>query len=149
MAIHFYHPFTFARRDDSDISALRKNSILEKRQEGTDKSVSVWYRPAKNMPLHDLHGVVSLNAAMTFSEVWKKQLERSPDCKMVEVMGVNKKAYKRLLHWIDLCIDEGNDVKFPDVSRIRPKPTRFMCMAAPHSFQCPSHSNGSLVNSKA
>lgn len=99
---------------------MLNNSILEKRQEGTDRSIEIWYRPAFDEPVKQLVKDFSRNAAMVFSEVWKRQLERSPDSKVLMLKGANTKPYERILNWINMCIDEGNDVKFPDVSQIRP-----------------------------
>lgn len=53
---------------------------------------------------------------MVFSEVWKKQLESGSNALVIK--GTNTEPYKRIINWINLCIDEGNDVKFPDVSPI-------------------------------
>lgn len=51
---------------------------------------------------------------MTFSPVWKKELEANPSSLVLR--GPHLGVYKLILDWINLCIAEGNDVKFPDVS---------------------------------
>jgi hypothetical protein len=97
---------------------LSNNSVLEKRQDGTDKSISIWYRPAFDKALVEIVGSFSRSAAMVFSEVWRKQLESGSNVLVIE--GTNTEPYKRIVNWINMCIDEGNDVKFPDVSPVRP-----------------------------
>lgn len=88
-------------------------AVLEKRQDGTDKSISIWYRPAFDKALVEVVGSFSRSAAMVFSEVWKKQLESG--CNVLVIEGTNTEPYKRIVNWINMCIDEGNDVKFPDI----------------------------------
>lgn len=53
-------------------------------------------------------------ALSIFSPVWKKKLDANPEYLVVD--GKHLEVYKMILDWIKLCIDEGNDVKFPDVS---------------------------------
>lgn len=52
-------------------------------------------------------------AAAVFSEVWSKQLNGSAGALIIEDDYVE--PYKRILEWINLCVDEGNDIKFPEV----------------------------------
>lgn len=59
----------------------------------------------------------SRSAAIVFSNVWKKQLESNPS--LLVLKGSNMEPYKRILDWINMCIEEGNDIRFPDVSRNR------------------------------
>lgn len=101
--------------------AFSYNSILDQRTEGNDKLVPVWYRPAFDQPLKSLEKSVSRNAAMLFSEVWEKQLQSSPN--VLVLKGTNMEPYKLILGWINMCIEEGNDVKFPDVSLIKSRLT--------------------------
>lgn len=69
------------------------------------------------MPLNENF---SGNAAMLFSEVWKKQLDKEQ--KNGGIYGaliledIDVESCKRILNWINLCVDEGNDIKFPEVS---------------------------------
>lgn len=60
------------------------------------------------------------NAAMLFSEVWKKKLDKGSKNGGIHdalILGdIDIKSCKRILTWINLCVDEGNDIKFPDVS---------------------------------
>lgn len=56
----------------------------------------------------------SRTALATFSPVWKKKLDANPEFLVLE--GPYLHIYKLILDWIKLCIEEGNDVKFPDVS---------------------------------
>lgn len=104
-------------RGVSDMCAFSYNSILDQRTEGNDKLVPVWYRPAFDQPLKSLEKSVSRNAAMLFSEVWEKQLQSSPN--VLVLKGTNMEPYKLILDWVNMCIEEGNDVKFPDVSSIK------------------------------
>ncbi|ROW07243.1 hypothetical protein VMCG_03820 [Cytospora schulzeri] len=95
---------------------LRKKdieAILEKRQDGTDRLISIWYRPSHNEPLAQLVTGFSRSAAMVFSVVWKKQLESGSN--VLVLKGSNMEPYKRILDWINICVDAGNDVKFPDI----------------------------------
>ncbi|ROW15610.1 hypothetical protein VPNG_02204 [Cytospora leucostoma] len=90
------------------------NAIQVERVDGNEKLVPVWYRPAFDQPLKSLEKSVSRNAAMLFSEVWEKQLQSSPN--VLVLKGTNMEPYKLILVWIDMCIEEGNDVKFPDIN---------------------------------
>lgn len=56
----------------------------------------------------------SRTALATFSPQWKKQLDLHPEYCVAE--GPYRGVFKLILDWIKLCIEEGNDVKFPDVS---------------------------------
>lgn len=56
----------------------------------------------------------SRTALATFSPIWKKKLDANPEFLVLD--GPYLAIYKLILDWIKLCIDEGNDVKFPEVS---------------------------------
>lgn len=56
----------------------------------------------------------SRGAAVVFSEVWSKQLGVSTGALIIEDDYLE--PYKRILEWINLCVEEGNDIKFPEVS---------------------------------
>ncbi|KUI72282.1 hypothetical protein VM1G_07742 [Cytospora mali] len=88
-------------------------AIVEKRDDGKDKLIQIWYRPAFNMPLVPLVTAFSRNAAMVFSEVWKKELESGSS--LLVLKGTNMEPYKLILDWINMCVEEGNDIKFPEI----------------------------------
>lgn len=58
----------------------------------------------------------SRTALATFSPVWKKKLDANPEFLVLDGRYLN--VYKLLLDWIKLCIEEGNDVKFPDIEEL-------------------------------
>lgn len=63
---------------------------------------------------------------MVFSEVWKKEIERSGSAAhlIIEEISGSMVPYDLILDWIELCIDEGNDIKFPEASAL---PYRSWC----------------------
>lgn len=77
----------------------------------------------------------SRTALATFSPVWKKKLDANPEFLVLD--GPYLAFYKLILDWIKLCIEEGNDVKFPDVSSLTQEPT---LLPSPECIQVrPSH----------
>lgn len=58
------------------------------------------------------------DAATVFSTLWKKQIDQdgSKHAALILEDVVDTSPYERILDWINLCVDEGNDIKFPDVS---------------------------------
>lgn len=79
----------------------------------------------------------SRTALATFSPVWKKKLDINPEFLVLD--GPYLGVYKLILDWIKLCIEEGNDVKFPDVSFLTQEPT---LLHSPARTQVPSsHEN--------
>lgn len=113
---------------DQSLSFLQPNSLQTDRQNEKEKFISIWVRGpstrnGKPGPLIELIPKFPRGAAKVFSEVWKKQLEGSGSSLIIEssyVHGVYTDPLKRILEWIELCIEEGNDVKFPEVSTNAP-----------------------------
>lgn len=73
----------------------------------------------------------SRTALATFSPVWKKKLDINPEFLVLD--GPYLGVYKLILDWIKLCIEEGNDVKFPDVSFLPQEPA---LLHFPSAFKC-------------
>lgn len=60
----------------------------------------------------------SREAAVVFSENWRKQLDGSCAALIIDLESIGpgfKEPLKRILEWINMCVDEGNDIKFPEV----------------------------------
>lgn len=87
--------------------------MQEDRRNETEKFISIWHREEKHDPLRELMPKFPRKAAIAFSEVWRKQLDNGASVLIIE--DCDMAPYKRILDWINLCIDEGNDVKFPEV----------------------------------
>lgn len=102
------------------IISVPHNRLKTDRLEGKEKFISIWTHAGKGQPLKMVLDNFPVGAAMAFSEVWKTQLEK--DAKngnsnaALYIDGVDIDVCKRILAWINLCIDEGNDIKFPEVS---------------------------------
>ncbi|KAF3762991.1 hypothetical protein M406DRAFT_331564 [Cryphonectria parasitica EP155] len=85
------------------------------RENGEEKFISIWQRSGKNEPLQSFVDKFPRNAAMAFSEVWKRELENEGSFAALVIDDENLDPYKRLLDWINQCVDEGNDIKFPEI----------------------------------
>lgn len=92
--------------------------LQEDRLEEKEKFISIWTRKGKNQPLIPFKTKFPRDAAMVFSALWKKQIDRdgSKHTALILDSVVDTAPYERILDWINLCVDEGNDIKFPDVS---------------------------------
>lgn len=88
--------------------------LRDKHLVGDDKQIPIWQRADHKAPLTPFVDAFSRAALAMFSPVWKKKLDANPEYLVVD--GQYLSVYKLILDWIKLCIDEGNDVKFPDVS---------------------------------
>ncbi|KAJ4387816.1 hypothetical protein N0V93_008419 [Gnomoniopsis smithogilvyi] len=96
---------------------IRKKDIEQlqnDREDEKEKFISVWQRAGKNQPLIEFMPKFSRGAAAVFSDVWNKQLAGNAGALIIEDDYVE--PYKRILEWIDLCVEEGNDVKFPEIA---------------------------------
>lgn len=102
------HPSYFRHRLQTD------------RQDGSEKFISIWIRLNKNAGLVEFVPKFPRAAAAVFSEVWKKALDGSGGALIVEG-NLDREALKRILDWINLCVDEGNDIKFPEVRPSQPR----------------------------
>ncbi|POS73242.1 hypothetical protein DHEL01_v208368 [Diaporthe helianthi] len=94
--------------------------IRDKHLVGDDKLIPVWQRADRSAPLTPFVDAFSRAALATFSPVWKKKLDANPEFLVVD--GKHLGVYKLVLDWIKLCIDEGNDIKFPDIEEIETDP---------------------------
>lgn len=95
--------------------------LKEDRLDGKEKFVTIFKRTGKNRPLEVYREKFSRKALAVFSESFKKQLDKSGAALLViSEAGGNMLPYDLILNWIDLCIDEGNDIKFPEVSAAVP-----------------------------
>lgn len=94
-----------------------RNRLRDKHQSGEDKLIPIWQKTGRKDPLTPFVDAFSRTALATFSPVWKKKLDTNPEFLVLD--GPYLGVYKLILDWIKLCIDEGNDVKFPDVSSPR------------------------------
>ncbi|KAJ4414805.1 hypothetical protein N0V82_007720 [Gnomoniopsis sp. IMI 355080] len=107
-----------SNEEDKKPQRIRKKEIEQlqsDRNEGDkEKFISIWQRAGKNKPLLEFMPKFSRGAVIVFSEVWKKQLGGSGAALIIEDDYLE--PYKRILEWIELCVDEGNDVKFPELS---------------------------------
>lgn len=90
------------------------NRLRDKHQSGEDKLIPIWQKAGLKQPLTPFVDAFSRTALATFSPIWKKKLDANPEFLVLD--GPYLGTYKLILDWIKLCIDEGNDVKFPDVS---------------------------------
>lgn len=88
--------------------------LRDKHHSGEDKLIPIWQKAGFKEPLTLFVDAFSRTALATFSPVWKKKLDVNPEFLVLD--GPYLGVYKLILDWIKLCIDEGNDVKFPDVS---------------------------------
>lgn len=104
-----HHP-TLAKQRVCD----QQNRLRDKHQSGEDKLIPIWQRTGPGEPLTPFVDAFSRTALATFSPLWKKKLDSNPESLVLE--GPYLSVYKLILDWIKLCIEEGNDVKFPDVS---------------------------------
>lgn len=77
--------------------------------------------------MQELQHKFSRGAASVFSEVWRDQLKGGGGAIVIHEKsrpGNYLEPYKRILAWIDLCVEEGNDIKFPEVIiSLDPHPT--------------------------
>lgn len=115
---------------------LVRARLKEDRLNETEKFISVWYRAGKHAPLVEMRSKFPRKAAMAFSEVWRKQLEGGAGVVIID--DVDKEPYNRILDWIEICIDEGNDVKFPEVrhdSTAHPAPEALCVYRSEYSLQ--------------
>ncbi|KAJ0108991.1 hypothetical protein J7T55_005539 [Diaporthe amygdali] len=103
------------RLRQKDLEELR-----EKHDNGEDKLIPIWQRAGPKEPLTLVIQGFSRSALMTFSPVWKKELEANPSSLVLR--GPHLGVYKLILDWINLCIAEGNDVKFPDIEEPENEP---------------------------
>lgn len=111
----------FARSLGTRVADLcSKHRLKLDRLEEKEKYISIWARDDKNGPQTLLMEAFSCNAAMLFSEVWNKQLNKNREngggYGALFLEGIDINSCKRILDWINLCVDEGNDVKFPEAS---------------------------------
>lgn len=110
------------------VSSCIRYRLQSDRLDEKEKFISIWKRGGKNEPLTLFVDKFPRNAAMVFSEVWKNQLEKqSAGSTALVIEDVHMEPYKRILDWINLCVDEGNDIKFPEVSQPRPPCFFFFC----------------------
>ncbi|KAK7698008.1 hypothetical protein SLS64_012997 [Diaporthe eres] len=86
--------------------------LRDKHQSGEDKLIPIWQKTGFKEPLNPFVAAFSRTALATFSPVWKKKLDINPEFLVLD--GPYLGVYKLILDWIKLCIEEGNDVKFPD-----------------------------------
>lgn len=95
-----------------------RHRLQTDRLDDKEKFISIWKRAGKDEPLTLFVDKFPRNAAMVFSEVWKNQLEKQSGVSASLVIEDQyMEPYKRILDWINLCVDEGNDIKFPEVSQ--------------------------------
>lgn len=99
---------------------VNHNRLRDKHLTGDDKLIPIWQRADHKAPLTPFVDAFSRTALATFSPVWKKKLDANPEFLVVD--GKHLSVYKLILDWIKLCIEEGNDVKFPDVSGLSQLP---------------------------
>ncbi|KAI3393733.1 hypothetical protein diail_3779 [Diaporthe ilicicola] len=102
------------RLRQKDIEELRDKSQL-----GEDKLIPIWQQAGPKEPLTLLVDGFSRAALTIFSPFWKKALEANPASLVLH--GPYLGAYKLILNWINLCIKEGNDVKFPEIEELETK----------------------------
>lgn len=90
------------------------------RLDGTEKFVTIFKRTGKGRPLEVYRDRFPRKALTVFSEVWKKELDREGNAGLlvIEEMSGNMLPYDLILNWMELCIEEGNDIKFPEVSAV-------------------------------
>ncbi|KAG8163014.1 hypothetical protein KVR01_007492 [Diaporthe batatas] len=103
------------RLRQKDLEELR-----DKHQIGEDKMIPIWQRADHKAPLTPFVEAFSRAALAIFSPVWKKKLEANPEYLVID--GKHLDVYMLILDWIKLCIDEGNDVKFPDIEEFEADP---------------------------
>ncbi|KAL1859052.1 hypothetical protein Daus18300_009690 [Diaporthe australafricana] len=103
---------------------LRQKDLEELRGKvelGEDKQIPIWQKAGPGQPHTPFIDGFSRDALMTFSPCWKSELEAAPA--FLTVQGPYLNAYKLLLNWIKLCVEEGNDIKFPDIDEPENEPT--------------------------
>ncbi|KKY36242.1 hypothetical protein UCDDA912_g03786 [Diaporthe ampelina] len=103
------------RLRQKDLEELR-----DKHQSGEDKLIPIWKKAGPNEPHTSFVDAFSRTALATFSPQWKKQLDLHPEYCVAE--GPYRGVFKLILDWIKLCIEEGNDVKFPDIEEPETNP---------------------------
>lgn len=99
--------------DIEDFKHLRKIRIATKKGEGKDKTITIYYRPTQGHGLLPFLHKFSRTAATVFSKTMENQLGESGTYAVIE--GTNLKAYKQIFDWINMCVNVGNDEKFPEV----------------------------------
>ncbi|PSR92309.1 hypothetical protein BD289DRAFT_481063 [Coniella lustricola] len=122
---------------------LRKGDLeklLEDRQSDEEKFVSVWHRAGRNKPLQLVLDKFPRNAAMTFSPVWKKQLEDGASSAVLVIEDEYLAPYKLLFKWINECVENGNDIKFPEFEDENAINTLFDVLVAANQVQIPEMS---------
>lgn len=82
--------------------------------------MTIFKRTGKGRPLEVYREKFPRKGLTVFSERWKKEIEREGNAGLliIEEASGNMLPYDLILNWIDLCIDEGNDIKFPEVNAI-------------------------------
>lgn len=97
---------------------MLSHRLQTERLDGVEKFVTIFKRTGKGRALEVYRTKFPRKALAVFSEVWKKEIDREGNAGLliIEDASGNMLPYDLILNWIDLCIDEGNDIKFPEVS---------------------------------
>ncbi|CAN8105171.1 unnamed protein product [Discula destructiva] len=111
-----------SQEDKEERKPRLRRKLLEELQterlEGKEKFISIYARDAKTGALIEFKSKFSRSAAAVFSAVWKKQLEGAGGAIIIDgkiIDGDYLEPAEHILDWINLCVDEGNDVKFPEI----------------------------------
>lgn len=92
--------------------------LQTERLDGVEKFVTIFKRTGKGRPLEVYREKFPRKGLAVFSERWKKEIDREGNAGLliIEEASGNMLPYDLILDWINLCIDEGNDIKFLEVS---------------------------------
>lgn len=94
--------------------------LQTERYDGVEKFVTIFKRTGKGRALEVYRENFPRKALTVFSEVWKKEIDREGNTALliIDDASGNMLPYNLILNWIELCIQEGNDIKFPEVSTV-------------------------------